>query len=147
MVVSQSSLKSHLESNKVVFISLYKILSSLVDAHLQKILDICDSYSSLKRIKFNATKSSLMEFGPQFFKESNFNISNTLIPNDNHITYLGVKNDINLDFKDLAIEKFKNVQRSVCSLSFLGLKLRAILPKLQGFILKIFCLSQFTYSL
>ena len=53
------------------------ILLSSVDAHLQKMLDICGTYSNLWRIKFNAAKSSLMEFGTQFFNNSHFYIDNT----------------------------------------------------------------------
>ena len=98
------------------------ILLSSVDAHLQKMLDICGTYSNLWRIKFNAAKSSLMEFGTQFFNNSHFYIDNTLVPKVDHIKYLGVKIDKHLNFKDSSIEKFKNVQRSVFSLSFLGLK-------------------------
>ena len=110
-------------------------------------LDLCGTYSNLWRIKFNAAKSSLMEFGPQFFNNSHFYIDNTLVPKVDHIKYLGVKIDKHLNFKDSSIEKFKNVQRSVFSLSFLGLKPHVISPNLQSFIYKTFCLSQFTYSL
>ena len=37
--------------------------------------------------------------------------------------------------------------KSVFSLSFLGLQSRALSPKLQSFISKTYCLSQFTYGL
>ena len=40
------------------------------DAHLQKIIDIWDLYSMSWKIKFNASKSCLMEFGPQLFEDS-----------------------------------------------------------------------------
>ena len=86
------------------------ILLSPVDSHLQKMLDICNSYSLLWRIRFNATKSNLMEFGPQFFKDSKFYIDNILIPKVDYINYLGVKIDKNLNFKDLAIDKLKMVK-------------------------------------
>ena len=44
------------------------ILLSPVDSHLQKLLNICDDYSKSWRMRFNAKKSNLIEFGPQFFK-------------------------------------------------------------------------------
>ena len=48
-----------------------------------------------------------MEFGPHFFKESNFCIYNALIPHVSHITYLGVKNDKILTLK---INPLKNLK-------------------------------------
>jgi hypothetical protein len=96
------------------------VLLSPVDSHLQRLLDICNEFSKTWRIKFNAKKSNVMEIGPQFFK---------------------------LSFNDHAIEKFVEVQKSVFSLSFLGLQPGALSPQLQSFIYKTYCLSQFTYGL
>ena len=48
------------------------ILVSSVDNHLQKLLCICETFSRLWRIKFNANKSKLLVFGQQFFKTSKF---------------------------------------------------------------------------
>jgi hypothetical protein len=61
--------------------------------------------------------------------------------------YLGVKINNKLNFNDHAIEKFVEVQKSVFSLSFLGLQPRALSPQLQSFIYKTYSLSQFTYGL
>ena len=94
------------------------ILLSPVDSHLQRLLNICDSYSQTWRIKFNANKSCLMEFGTQFFKNSSFYINNTIILKVDQISYLGIKIDKNLDFKNISVDKFKEVQKSVISLSF-----------------------------
>ena len=44
-------------------------------------------------------------------------------------------------------EKFTNVQKSIFSLSFLGLKPRGVSPNLQAFIYKTYCLTTFTYGL
>ena len=123
------------------------ILLSPVDAHLQKLLDICDLYSKSWKIKFNASKSCLMEFGPQLFKDSTFKINDSIIPKVNQITYLGVTINDKLSFKDIAIKKFLKVNKSVFCLSFLGLKPKTIPPELQSFIYKTYCLSQFTYGL
>ena len=123
------------------------ILMSSVDAHLQKLLNICETYSDLWRLKFNASKSNIMEFGTQFFENSSFYLNNILIPKVDSITYLGVKIDNKLNFNDISIEKFSKVQKAVYSLSYLGLKPNSISPHLQSFIYKTYCLSQFTYSL
>ena len=123
------------------------ILLSPVDSHLQRLLDICDEYSKFWRIKFNAKKSNVMEFGPQFFNNSAFFINDNLITKVDEITYLGVKISNKLNFNEIAIEKFRDVQKSVYSLSFLGLQPNTISPKLQSFIYKTYCLSQFTYAL
>ena len=123
------------------------ILSSPVDSQLQKLLDICDQYSIDWRIKFNALKSNIVEFGKQFFDNSTFTIGNKTIPKTDSFTYLGVTINNSLDFNNSAIKKFGNTQKSVFALSFLGLKPNAIPPHLQSFIYKTFCLSQFTYSL
>ena len=56
------------------------LLLSPVDSHLQILLNICNDYSNLWRINFNATKSNKVEFGPQFYKESTFYINNITIP-------------------------------------------------------------------
>jgi hypothetical protein len=123
------------------------VLLSPVDSHLQKLLDICDEFSKNWRIRFNAKKSNIMEIGPQFFKKSTFYINNNLIPKVDEIIYLGVKINNKLNFNDHAIEKFAEVQKSVFSLSFLGLQPGALSPQLQSFIYKTYCLSQFTYGL
>ena len=61
-------------------------------------------------------KSIIIEFGPQFFKNTSFYINNNLITKVDEITYLGVKiNKLNLN--EISIEKFKEVQKSVFSLS------------------------------
>ena len=69
------------------------------------------------------------------------------IPIVDEITYLGVILNKNLNFDTLSREKFKSVQKSIFSLSFLGLKPKAISPFLQAFIYKTYCLSLYTYSL
>jgi hypothetical protein len=60
---------------------------------------------------------------------------------------LGVKIDEKLSFNETAIEKLSKVQKSIFSLSFLGLAPISINPHLQSFIYKTFSLSQFTYAL
>ena len=60
-----------------------------------------------------------------------FQFSDKSIPIVNEIVYLGVTLNKSLNFDTISREKFKNVQRSIFSLSFLGLKPRAISPFLQ----------------
>ena len=110
------------------------ILLSSVDSHLQKLVDTCDVFSEFCRIEFNATKSNTAEFGPQFFKNSDFLLNNTIIPIVESIICLGVKIDNKLNFNRIAV-------------FFLGLKPNSISPHLQSFMYKTHCLSQFTYSL
>ena len=88
-----------------------------------------------------------MEIGPQFFRNSTFYINKNLIPKVEEIIYHRVKINNKLRFNENAIEKFVEVQKSVLSLSSLDLQPRALSPKLQSFIYKTYCLSQFTYGL
>jgi hypothetical protein len=123
------------------------LLISPNDHQLQILLNICGEYGETWKIKFNSKKSNIIEFGEQFFQNSDFYLNKCLIPKVEKIKYLGVFIDKNLDFDLLANEKFLNVQRSIFSLSFLGLKPFGISPFLQSFIYKTYCLSQFTYAL
>jgi len=123
------------------------LLISPNDYHLQKLLDICGKYGEMWRIKFNPLKSNIIEFGNQFFNNSEFYLNSRIIPKVDQLKYLGVFLNKNLDFDTLASDKFLNVQKSIFSLSFLGLKPCGISPFLQSFIYKTYCLSQFTYAL
>ena len=123
------------------------ILTSSVDSHLQKLLDVCDGYSKKWNLNFNASKSKIVEIGKQFFNDLSFTINNQTIPKSDNLTYLGENINKNLDFNYEAIKKFGNTQKSVFLVVFLGLKLNTIPPHLQSFIYKTFCRSQFTYSL
>ena len=114
--------------------------------HLQK-LHICGVYGAMWKIKFNSLKSNIIEFGDQFFENSDFYLIKRIIPKFEKLKYLGVFINKNLDFDLLANEKFLNVQKSIFSLSFLGFKPFGISPLLQSFIYKTYCLSQFIYAL
>ena len=52
-----------------------------------------------------------------------------------------------MNFNSCSTEKFQNVQKTVFSLSFLGLRPLELSPSLQAFIYKTYCLSTFTYGL
>jgi hypothetical protein len=99
------------------------------------------------RIKFNPLKSNIIEFGTQFFENSEMYLNNRVIPKVELLKYLSVFINKNLDFDTLACANFLNVQKSLFSLPFSGLKPRGISPFLQSFIYKTYCLSQFTYAL
>jgi hypothetical protein len=115
--------------------------------HLQTILNICAEYGQKWLIKFNASKSNIIEFGNQIISNNVLKMNDNIIPLVDEIVYLGVTLNKSLNFDAISREKFKNVQRSIFSLSFLGLKPRAISPFLQAFIYKTYCLSLYTYSL
>ena len=111
------------------------------------LLDICSNYGGLWRIKFNPLKSNIIEFGKQRFPDNKFTLNGLPLPKTNTFKYLGVEFDKSLDFDLGSINKFKNVQKSIFSLSFLGLKPLGVSPFLQSFLYKTYCLSQFTYAL
>jgi hypothetical protein len=123
------------------------LLICSVDAHLQQLLDICTDFSQKWRLKFNASKSHIIEFGNQMYKNTKFFLDNSIIKKSDKIDYLGISIDNKLDFDTLATDNFKKTQRSVFSLTFMGLKPSSISPFLQAFIYKTYCLSQFTYAL
>jgi len=60
---------------------------------------------------------------------------------------LGIDINNDFDFKKTACEKFKKVQKSIFSLSYLGLTPNGVSPFLKSFLYKTYCLSQFTYGL
>jgi len=123
------------------------LLISPIDSHLQRLLDICSKYGDLWRIKFNPKKSNIISFGGSVLTNQSFFLNINEITNSNEIKYLGIYINSKLDFDKTAMDKFKNVQRSIFSLSFLGLKPMGVSPFLQSFIYKTYCLSTFTYAL
>ena len=84
-------------------------------------------------IKFNALKSKIIEFGPQIITNNSFKLNGNEIPIVEEIIYLGVVLNKKLNFDNISRENFKKVQKSVFSLSFLGLKPKAISPFLQEY--------------
>ena len=48
------------------------LLISPNDHHLQKLLNICGEYGEMWKIKFISLKSNIIEFGDQFFENSDF---------------------------------------------------------------------------
>jgi hypothetical protein len=67
--VTNEKIGAHLNRINILII-LYAddiILLNPVDSHLQRMLNICDSYSKTWRINFNAKKSCLMEIGTPLF--------------------------------------------------------------------------------
>ena len=123
------------------------ILISPLDCHLQSLLDICTQFSKKWLLKFNPLKSHLISFGKSLFAETTFYLNNLPITPSNKITYLGIEINNNLDFNLTACEKFRKVQKSIFSLSYLGLTPNGVSPSLKSFLYKTYCLSQFTYAL
>ena len=123
------------------------ILLSPSDKHLQMLLNKCHEFSILWRITFNSSKSHLLSFGKQMSKNSIFRLGNNELKSVEKLNYLGVDINTNLELDEFTCEKFKKVQRSLFSLSFLGLKPMGVSPDLQAFIYKTYCLSTFTYGL
>ena len=115
--------------------------------HFQIILDMCADYGKKWLIKFNPLKSKIIEFGKQIIKNNSFKMNDNELPIVEEIEYLGVILNRNLKFDTISRDNFSKVQTSVFSLSFLGLKPKAISPYLQAFIYKTYCLSLYTYSL
>ena len=76
-----------------------------------------------------------------------FFLSNIKLNVVQSLDYLGFVLNTNLDFNPFAIDKFKKVQKSFFSASFLLNKMSLITSSLKSFIFKTFCLSQFTYGL
>ncbi len=95
----------------------------------------------------NPSKSNIVQFGNPVCVNSRFHLDNNTIELTDKIKYLGIEINNKLDFDTLATEKFKNVSKSIFSLSFLCLTPNGINPELKSFLYKTYCLSQFTYSL
>ena len=123
------------------------LLMSPIDSHLRILLNICSNYGNLWRIKFNPLKSNIIEFGPKKNPNNSFLLNGLPLVKTNKIKYLGVEIESQLDFDLSALNKFKSVQKSIFSLTFLGLKPLGVSPMLQSFLYKTYCLSQFTYAL
>lgn len=122
------------------------LLISPNDSHLQILLDTCCKYGNEWLIKFNSKKSNIVNFGNNI-NRYDFMLNGSTLNQVHEIKYLGYIINSKMDSNDFALSKFKKVQSSIFSLSFLGLKPHAINPCLQAFIYKTYCLSKFTYSL
>ena len=85
--------------------------------------------------------------GKQIIANNSFKMNGNELPIVEEIEYLGVILNRNLKFDTISRGNFIKVQTSVFSLSFLGLKPKAISPYLQAFIYNTYCLSLYTYSL
>jgi len=123
------------------------LLISPVGRHLQIMLDICSKYSSDWLIKFNPSKSKIITFGEPTVPNQEFKIQNLIIEGTDKIEYLGIEINNKFDFDTPAREKFKKVEKSIFSLSYLGLTPTGVSPELKSFLYKTYCLSQFTYGL
>ena len=115
--------------------------------HLQIMLDICSKYSSDWRIKFNPSKSKIITFGEPLIPNQEFKITNLTIEDTDKIEYLGIEINNKFDFDTPTSEKFKKVEKSIFSLSYLGLTPNGVSPELKSFLYKTYCLSQFTYGI
>jgi hypothetical protein len=80
------------------------------------------------------TKSNIVQFGEPILENPQFLLSNSLIEFVDKITYLGVKINNKLDFDTSSMENFKNVSKSIFSLSYLGLTPNGLNPQLKSFI-------------
>ena len=69
-----------------------------------------------------------------------------LVPSEK-ITYLGIEINNKLDFDQIVKDKFRKVEKSIFSLSYLGLTPKGVNPELKSFLYKTYCLSEFTYGL
>jgi hypothetical protein len=123
------------------------ILISPIDSHLQKLLNVCTEYSNKWLIKFNPSKSNIISFGKSLFPNRNFYLSDKILNETKSFEYLGIEINNDFDFNSLAITKFDKVQKSILSLSYLGLTPKGISPHLKAFLYKTYCLSQFIYGL
>ena len=52
------------------------LLISPNDQQLQNLLNICGEYGEMWKIRFNSTKSNIIEFGKQFYENSDFYLNN-----------------------------------------------------------------------
>ena len=76
-----------------------------------------------------------------------FYINDSLLKKVNNIEYLGFSLNSNLEFNFSTLEKFKQVQKTFFSASFLLDRLNNLTPTLKSYLYKTFCLSKFTYGL
>ena len=123
------------------------LLISPVDSHLQRLLNICSNYSEKWLIKFNPNKSGIICFGKAIFPETAFLLNKAPIKMVETIKYLGIVINNSFDFDLITREKFKNVQKSIFNLTYLGLTPKGVSPFLKSFLYKTYCLSTFTYAL
>jgi len=123
------------------------LLISPVGRHLQLMLDICSKYSKDWLIKFNPLKSNIITFGEQIISSQKFKISNLEIKNTDKLEYLGIEINNKLDSDQIIIDKFRKVEKSIFSISYLGLTPKGVNPDLKSFLYKTYCLSQFTYGI
>ncbi len=113
----------------------------------QQLLDICSAYGEKWKIKFNPTKSNIMEFGKKIYKALSLTVNGKIIEKVKEMKILGYWFDESLNSNNYIIRSFESVRKSFFSLNMFGMKPNGLNPFLQAFLYNTFCLSKSTYCL
>ena len=124
-------------------------LVSQSERHMKMLLKVCEDYANKWKIKFNAKKTTILQYGILPKIKSTFYINNEriLIKKETKILGFHFRTD-NYDDNERINKVFHDkTRKSFFMLSSFGLKEGCLNPFQQSFILKTYCLSRMNYGL
>ena len=124
------------------------ILLSPIPLHLQKLLNECQEYSKVWKIKFNPKKSLVYcESGGDPISKELFKLCGSTLERRSSFVYLGLPIGDSLATDNYWEDKYRSVEKAFFSLRSIGLHKLYMNPLCLGFMYKQFCQSIFVYGL
>jgi hypothetical protein len=118
------------------------------EIQLQQLLNVCNEFGKMWKIKFNPKKSNYMSFGKTLVINPNFTINDELLKKKENIKILGFEfSSKTLLSNEQMKDNFNKVRKAFFSLHGFGMKPNGLNPYLQAFLYKTYCLSKSTYAL
>ena len=117
--------------------------------HTQTLLNICDDYSEKWKIKFNPTKSVVINCGFKLYKDDDIDlfISINKLPVVSESKYLGLMLNKFNDGNEPSLMKYRLVEKCFFGLNGFGIKPPGLNPFIKAFIYNNYCLPKCTYGM
>ena len=110
-------------------------------------LNECSEYGENWKIRFNPSKSKIMEFGKKIFKKLDLKINKMKIDKVKELKILGYWFNESMNNNEYLVKNFGVMRKSFFALNMFGMKPNGLNPFLQGFLYNTFCLSKTVYTL
>ena len=117
--------------------------------HMQLLLNMCEEYSLMWKMKFNPKKSIVINCGLKIYDDDDIDlfISNNKIPVVDESKYLGLIINKSNDGNESSLLKFKTVEKCFFGLSGFGIKPPGLNPFVKAFLYNNYCLPKCTYGM
>ena len=109
-------------------------------------LNECSEYGENWKIRFNPSKSKIIEFGKKILKQLDLKINKMKIDKVKEFKILGYWFEL-MNNNEYLVNNFGVVRKSFFALNMFGMKTNGLNPFLQGFLYNTFCLSKTVYSI